>query len=120
MGMLELVDSEEGRLISLADSRLIEIWGQIREAGFVEEVGFPPENISFYAEAAELVASSEARVFFQMGDRRIGDEKAAAMLHVALPLMLDFFGLLRIKAFMRHVHRSIETSSDGAVADSPA
>ncbi|PZU05071.1 MAG: MerR family transcriptional regulator, partial [Sphingobium sp.] len=28
---------------------------------------------------------------------------------IALPLMLDFFGLLRIKAFMTNVHRSLET-----------
>jgi hypothetical protein len=25
------------------------------------------------------------------------------MLHIALPLMLDFFGLLRIKAFARNI-----------------
>jgi DNA-binding transcriptional MerR regulator len=104
MGMLALVQTEEGEMISLADARLVEIWGQVREVGFVEETGFPPENISFYREAAEMVAQNEARLFLEMSEGRIADDRAATMLHVALPLMLDFIGLLRIKAFMRNIH----------------
>lgn len=86
----------------------MEIWGKIREAGFVEEQGFPPENISFYREAAELVAQHETSIFFRGSDGAIGEEDAARMLETALPLMLDFFGLLRIKAFMASVHRSVK------------
>ena len=106
LGMLTLVETDEGEMISLADARLVEIWGQIREVGFVEETGFPPENISFYLEAAEMVARNEAGLFVEMSEGRIADDRAATMLHVALPLMLDFFGLLRIKAFMRKIHVS--------------
>ncbi len=106
MGMLDLVTSDGETMISLAGARLVEIWGQIREVGFVEETGFPPENIAFYLQAAELVAENEARLFVEMSEGRIADERAATMLHVALPLMLDFFGLLRIKAFMRNIHVS--------------
>jgi len=107
MGMLTLVDSADGLLISLPDSRLVEIWGEVRNAGFVEETGFPPENIGFYLEGAEFVARREAEVFFAMSRGELPDERAASMLHVALPLMLDFFGLLRVKAFMRNVHQSV-------------
>lgn len=108
MGMLELVPSPSGPIVSLADARLVEIWGQIREAGFVEESGFPPENIAFYLEGAEFVARREAEVFFGMSKGDFNDERAASMLHLALPLMLDFFGLLRIKAFMRNLHSRID------------
>jgi DNA-binding transcriptional MerR regulator len=104
MGMLALIQTEEGEMISLADARLVEIWGQVREVGFVEETGFPPENIAFYLEAAETVAQNEAGLFVERSGGRIADDRAATMLHVALPLMLDFFGLLRIKAFMRNIH----------------
>ncbi len=109
MGMLTLLPTESGWSLSLTDARLVEIWGKIREAGFVEEQGFPPENISFYREAAELVARHEASIFFSGSDGAISEEDAARMLQIALPLMLDFFGLLRIKAFMTNVHRSLET-----------
>lgn len=107
MGMLTLVPTDDGFCLSLTDARLVEIWGKIREAGFVEEQGFPPENISFYKEAAELVARHEASIFFRRSDGAISEEDAARMLQTALPLMLDFFGLLRIKAFMANVHRSV-------------
>lgn len=108
MGMLALISTDDGSSLSLTDARLVEIWGKIREAGFVEEQGFPPENISFYQEAAELVARHEASVFFRGSDGAIKAEDAAKMLQTALPLMLDFFGLLRIKAFMANVHQSVE------------
>lgn len=109
MGMLALIPGEEGPMITLADARLIEIWGQIREAGFVEEIGFPPENIAFYRDAAEFVAEREAGLFLEHSEGRIADERAATMLHLALPLMLDFFSLLRIKAFMRNIHVTAAT-----------
>lgn len=108
MGMVALVpDGDEPRL-SLTDARLVEIWSQIRELGFVEEAGFPPENIAFYLQAAEEVAAREAEVFLQGSAGRISEEKAASMLQGALPLMLDFFGLLRLKAFMRNIHEAVE------------
>lgn len=108
MGMVALVpDGDEPRL-SLTDARLVEIWSQIRELGFVEEAGFPPENIAFYLQAAEEVAAREAEIFLHGSAGRISEEKAASMLQGALPLMLDFFGLLRLKAFMRNIHEAVE------------
>lgn len=112
MGMLSLLPTNDGPSLSLTDARLVEIWGKIREAGFVEEQGFPPENISFYREAAELVARHEASIFFHGSDGAISEEDAARMLQTALPLMLDFFGLLRIKAFMASIHNSISKDED--------
>lgn len=108
MGMLDLIETADGLQVSIGDAKLIEIWGQIREAGFVEETGFPPENIAFYAEAAELVARRELEIFFAGSAGRISEERAAAMLQTALPLMLDFFGLLRLKAFMHAVREALK------------
>jgi hypothetical protein len=104
LGMLAIVETDGVPHLSMSDARLVEIWGRIRDAGFVEETGFPPENIAFYRDAAELVAKHEAAIYLSGSAGQIGDEKGAEMLHMALPLMLDFFGLLRIKAFMRNIH----------------
>jgi DNA-binding transcriptional MerR regulator len=108
MGMIRLVADDDEPRLSLTDARLVEIWSQIRELGFVEEAGFPPENIAFYLQAAEEVAAREAEVFLKGSAGRITEENAAMMLQAALPLMLDFFGLLRLKAFMRNIHEAIE------------
>lgn len=103
MGMLSIIKGDTGAQLSFTDARLVEIWGEIREAGFVEETGFPPENIAFYLEAAELVATREAAIFFQGSAGKISEDRAASMLQTALPLMSDFFGLLRLKSFIRSV-----------------
>ncbi|WP_226948633.1 MerR family transcriptional regulator [Rhizorhabdus wittichii] len=107
MGMVQFVTDDGEQRLSLTDARLVEIWAQIRELGFVEEAGFPPENIAFYLQAAEEVAAREADVFLRGSAGRITEENAATMLQGALPLMLDFFGLLRLKAFMRNIHEAV-------------
>jgi DNA-binding transcriptional MerR regulator len=107
MGMLSILEGEAGPQLTLTDARLVEIWGAIREAGFVEESGFAPENIAFYLKAANEVAAREAAIFFQGSAGKITDERAAEMLQTALPLMLDFFGLLRIRAFIRNLTTEI-------------
>lgn len=104
LGMLAILPDPEGGSLSLRDARLVEIWARIREAGFVEERGFPPDNIAFYLDLARLLAAREADVFFASGST-IAPEDAAAMLDTALPLMLEFFGLLRGKAFLEEVRR---------------
>jgi DNA-binding transcriptional MerR regulator len=101
MGMVEIVETPDGAMLSLGDARLVEIWGHIREAGFMEERGFSPENIAFYQRAAEMIAGEEVRVFLEGSGGRIAEDRAAAMLQTALPMMLDFLGLLRLKAFLR-------------------
>ena len=113
MGMVEIVDTPDGEMLSFGDARLIEIWGYIRQAGFIEEQGFPPENIAFYQRAAELIAGEEVRVFLEGSAGRIAEDRAAAMLQTALPMMLDFLGLLRLKAFLRAMREAVSADGDG-------
>lgn len=107
MGMVEIVDTPDGEMLSHGDARLVEIWGHIRQAGFIEERGFPPENIAFYQRAAEMIAGEEVRVFLEGSAGRIAEDRAAAMLQTALPMMLDFLGLLRLKAFLRAMREAV-------------
>lgn len=69
----------EGAMLSPGDARL-EIWGPIREAGFIEESGFPPENIAFYRRAAEMIAGEEVRFFLEGSAECIAEDRAAVML----------------------------------------
>jgi DNA-binding transcriptional MerR regulator len=108
LSMLQIADQEGESALTRTDARMIEIWGTIREAGFVEETGFPPDNIAFYLEAARMVARREAEIFFGNSRVPIDDEQGARMLHTALPLMLDFFGLLRLKSFIEELDQGFE------------
>jgi len=105
IGVLEILSGKSGPSLSVTDARLLTIWGEMRNAGFTEETGFTPDVLSFYVQPSEFVASREAAIFLERTEGKISDERAANMLQCALRVMLDFFGLLRMKAFMRHIHR---------------
>lgn len=103
IGAVEIVGSGRSAKLSLTDARLVTIWGEMRAAGFVESADFSPDILSYYVRAADYVAGNEATKFFERTLGRVSEEEAAAMLQIALPRMLDFFGLLRQKAFLRFI-----------------
>jgi len=103
IGVIDLVRTSEGRMMSITDAGLVTIWGRMREAGFDENNGFPPDILGYYIEAAEIVAGNEARLFLERVEGRIDEVEAANMLEFALPTMLDFFGLIRLKSFLKNI-----------------
>ncbi len=106
IGIIELIDGPNDRMLSVTDAGLVGIWGRMRLAGFDEEHGFPPEILDYYAEAAEYVAGKEARLFLERVEGRIDEDEAAAMLEFALPAMLDFFGIIRQKMFLKNISQN--------------
>ncbi|MFM6829678.1 MAG: MerR family transcriptional regulator [Novosphingobium sp.] len=112
IGVISLASGKRGPALSVTDAGLVNIWGRMREAGFDEARGFPPEILGYYIEAAEYVAAKEATIFLEQVEGRIEEDEAANMLEFALPTMLEFFGLIRLKAFLSNVARA--TRGDGA------
>jgi DNA-binding transcriptional MerR regulator len=105
IGVIDVIKTRRGPSLSITDARLVSIWSEMRQAGFTDEIGFPPEIVTFYTDPAEQVAEREAALFLERVEGKISEEDAAAMLQIALRLMLDFFGLIRMKRFMAHIHR---------------
>lgn len=108
LDIVTLLEGMEGPQLSLTDAKLVEIWGRMRGAGFMEGTGFSPDILAYYLHASEYVAANEAKLFLDRTEGKILEEDAANMLQMALTLMLDFFGLLRLKAFMRNLHQATQ------------
>lgn len=106
IGVITIRKGTRGPALSVTDAGLVNIWGRMREAGFDEDRGFPPEILGYYIEAAEYVAGKEAAIFLEQVEGRIEEDEAAAMLEFALPAMLEFFGLIRLKAFLHNIGRA--------------
>jgi DNA-binding transcriptional MerR regulator len=104
MGLVEIQQTKNGPALSITDSRLITIWGEMRAGGYTEENGFPPSIVEFYREPAETIAIAESSRFLEAVQGRMDEQDAAALFQVGIRLMIDFFGLLRLKALMRHIH----------------
>lgn len=103
LDIVTLIEGEKGPMLSLSDSRLVQIWAQMREVGFTEERGFTADILSYYRDAAEHVSSHEARLFRERVGGRIDENEAVDMLEHALTLMLEFFSLLRLKLFLSKI-----------------
>jgi DNA-binding transcriptional MerR regulator len=112
IGIIDLIESPDGLMLSITDAGLLNIWGRMRGVGFDEEHGFPPEILDYYVEAAEYVAGKEAQLFLDRVEGQIGEDEAAAMLEFALPAMLDFFGIIRQKTFLRNIGDRTKKGSD--------
>lgn len=114
LGIVELVKTPNGLQLSVTDAGLVNLWGKMRAAGFDEERGFPPDILDYYTNAAEYVAENEARLFLERVEGKIDENEAATMLEFALPAMLDFFGILRQKAFLRKIGEKTRGQKDAA------
>jgi DNA-binding transcriptional MerR regulator len=110
LGAIDLVESDDGTGVSYTDARLIGIWARMRDAGFEETANFYPEVLDHYTKSADYLAYAEATRFVARTEGLISEEPAADMLKVGLPLMLDFFGLLRMKYFIRYLAAASEGS----------
>jgi DNA-binding transcriptional MerR regulator len=104
MGLISIIRSRKGPALSVTDSRLLTIWQEMRAAGYTEENGFPPSIVEFYKEPAETIAAQESGRFLEAVGDRWSAEDAAVLFQTGIRLMIDFYGLLRIKALMRNIH----------------
>lgn len=105
IGAIEILNSRHGPALSVTDTRLVTIWSEMRQSGFTEDLGFSPEMLTFYLQPAAAIARQESALFLERTEGRIDGETAAAMLQVGLRLMLDFFGLLRMKRLLENIQR---------------
>lgn len=103
IGILDIIETGQGDALSITAAQLVRIWGEMRKAGFDADLNYNPDILGFYIEAADFVGKWEAATFLARTAGRIDVDRAATMVEQALPLMLDFFGLLRQRAFFRHV-----------------
>lgn len=104
LGLIAIVNTAKGPAVSVTDSRLISIWGEMRASGYTEQLGFSPEILTFYKEPAEAIARSESRLFLELVEGKLDEQQAAALFQVGMRLMIDFFSLLRTKALLRFIH----------------
>lgn len=102
----------DGQLqLSRTDARLLELWKRMREAGFSEANGFSPEVVDMYVDHANALAHIEVKRFLSIIRGRLDEPHAAELALTALREMLDFFGLLRMKAVMRELKAQTDAPS---------
>lgn len=94
----------EGQVhLSRTDMQLLALWAQMRAAGFSEANGFNPEVVDMYVQSANALAHIEVRRFLSIIQGRMDEPQAAELARTAIRVMIDFLGLLRMKAVLREI-----------------
>lgn len=118
-GILSIIQDGTGAdAVTITDAELVAIWGAMRAAGFDERLDFMPTMLAFYVDAAKFVGSWEASTFLERVSGRVDEVSAAVMVQQALPLMLNFFGILRQREFMTNVRAGQLAAAPPATAPS--
>lgn len=105
-GAIRLVSRRGKRYLSRMDAEVVALWGNMRAAGFVEDLGFDAGLTSIYVERANDLARAEITAFLE----RVTDfspEKKAEWAEAGLTSMMSLFSILRMKAALTQI-RSID------------
>lgn len=105
IGAIKLVRRGGAAHLSRIDAQLVGLWGDLRAAGFTEELGFSPEICKLHVDAAEALAHEELRIFLDRMTGRRNEDPTADMAQVALTHLLTFFGLIRIKTVVADLRK---------------
>lgn len=85
------------------DVRLVELWAELRRSGYVDELGFVPENLRLYVDAVRWLAREELRLFTRGVTGKVGEEETAAMAERGIEVVNEIIGLLRRSTLLRFI-----------------
>ena len=103
VGILATVTDDDGRtLISGDDAWILEMWADVRSAGFTRELGFSSRDLRIYEQAIATMFQGEAQL---LAGRlaNIAPEHAAQMVERVLPLIHAFlarYHVARARGFL--------------------
>ncbi|MDD3763787.1 MAG: MerR family transcriptional regulator [Nevskiales bacterium] len=112
VGAITLVRRRGKPHLSRMDAELVSLWGDMRAAGFTEELGFSADVCRLHVEAAQRLAHMELRLFLARVTGLRNEGPTADMAQAALTHLLSFFGLIRVKTVLADLRQhSAETSA---------
>lgn len=89
LGLLAMRQERGSMVLASDDVYIVELWGQLREAGFTAELGFTVDDLTMYVEALAGLLAREAKL---LTERLAGlpPGKGAELVGRALPLINTF------------------------------
>jgi DNA-binding transcriptional MerR regulator len=83
--------------------RIVELWARMRQAGFVDALGFKAETLRLYVDFVQWLAREELRVFSHGVTGKVATEPTARMAEAGINLVNQMIGLLRKATILRYV-----------------
>ena len=92
--------------VAREDAWVVELWGDVRRAGFTRELGFEPDVLEIFERAVGAVFDEERKLLVGRLLGRVTAEEAAQLVERALPLVHRFFARaheIRVREFFATV-----------------
>ena len=88
-GVFQIVKHRGRACIARDDAWMIDLWGDLRRAGFTTELGFRPRDFALFAESIEAMFQRE-KDMLKTRLSHLPPEAVAALVESAVPLMNQF------------------------------
>jgi len=112
-GAIAVFESKGGRAVTRLDARIVQLWRDLRRAGYAPE-NFPAENSINYVELVRGLASTEVARFFDGFAGRIGEADATEKAQAGVEIVNAIISALRIRFILDEVaKRSAELRPRG-------
>jgi len=101
--LIEIVTRDGDQWLDEIAIRLVEVWAKVRQAGFVDELGFVPGNTRLYVDFVRWLAREELRLFTHGVTGRVDTETSARMAEAGINLLNQLIGLVRKATILRYI-----------------
>jgi DNA-binding transcriptional MerR regulator len=102
-GLFEIETRAGNQWLGATAVRMAELWARLRDAGFVEALGFTPENLRLYVDMIRWLAREELRIFGRGIAGQVDADTSAAMAEVGIEAVNEMLALLRRETLLRFV-----------------
>ncbi len=83
--------------------RIVELWAQLRAAGFTDARGVKAENLRMYVDFVRWLAREELRIFAHTVAGTVPTPEAARMAEAGITLLNQVFGLMRRATLLKYI-----------------
>lgn len=112
-GAISVFESEGGRAVTRLDARIVQLWRELRGAGYTPDK-FPADNAINYVDVVRGLASTEVARFFDGFAGRIGQADATEKAQAGVEIVNAIIATLRIRFILDEVaKRSTELRPRG-------
>lgn len=102
VGTINVFETKGGRAVSRLDARIVQLWRELRAAGYSQE-NFPAENSVNYVEVIRGLTATEVARFFDGFAGRIGQADATEKAQAGVEIINAIIATLRIRFILDEV-----------------
>lgn len=106
LGLTVVLEGKNGQQIPTDDAWLVELWGKIRAAGLLDDLGLSVQDMEPYEALVSALFEHEKALFLERL-LPLPAERSAALLERALPLIHEFLARYH-RAQIRNFFRALE------------